>query len=123
MTTNTSTIELNRRRIAVAYLDFCQRHFGGKWADVVMSKKKVVRVEISQKSIEAVMGEFIENMLRAEFGISAGQQQIANSYDAMLSKDRSHLTQLGKDAMEEALLDAVAYQQQNPNSTLLQVVM
>ncbi|CAI1046662.1 hypothetical protein [Serratia ficaria] len=115
-------IELNRRRIALAYLDFCQRHFGGKWSDVVVTKKKVVRVDLTQECIEALMKEFIENMVRAEFGITGGQEQIAKSYDAMLSKDRSRLTPLGKSAMEEALIDAVAYKLNNPSSQLLQVV-
>lgn len=115
-------IALNRRRIIIAYLDHCQRHFGGKWSDVVISRKKVVRVEITEKSIEKVMQEFIENMVRAEFGISGGQEQIAKTYDTMLSKDRSHLTMFGKDTMAEAMLDAVAYQLNNPSSELLKVV-
>jgi hypothetical protein len=115
-------IELNRSRIALAYLDYCQRHYGGKWADVVITKRKGVRVDLTQQSIEALMKEFIENMIRAEFGIAAGQQQIANSYDAMLSKDRSSLTAIGKAAMAEAMIDAVAYKLNNPSSELLQVV-
>ena len=117
-----NNIALNRRRIALAYLDFCQRHFGGKWSDVVISKKKVVRVDLNQECIEALMQEFIENMVRAEFGIAGGQEQIAKSYDAMLSKDRSRLTPLGKSVMEEAFIDAVAYKLNNPSSQLLQVV-
>ncbi|EFE96672.1 hypothetical protein [Serratia odorifera] len=117
-----NNITLNRRRIALAYLDFCQRHFGGKWSDVVISKKKVVRVDITQECVEALMQEFIENMIRAEFGIAGGQEQIAKSYDAMLSKDRSRLTPLGKSVMEEAFIDAVAYKLNNPSSQLLQVV-
>ena len=117
-----NNIALNRRRIALAYLDFCQRHFGGKWSDVVISKKKVVRVDLTQECVEALMQEFIENMVRAEFGIAGGQEQLAKSYDAMLSKDRSRLTPLGKSVMEEAFIDAVAYKLNNPSSELLQVV-
>lgn len=122
MTQWINKIALNRSRIANAYLDYCQRHYGGKWADVVITKRKGVRVDLTQESIEALMKEFIENMIRAEFGIAAGQQQIANSYDAMLSKDRSSLTAIGKAAMEEAMIDAVAYKLNNPSSQLLQVV-
>ncbi|WP_439040360.1 hypothetical protein ACSJLR_002787 [Serratia bockelmannii] len=122
MTQWINNIALNRRRIALAYLDFCQRHFGGKWSDVVISKKKVVRVDLTQECVEALMQEFIENMVRAEFGIAGGQEQIAKSYDAMLSKDRSRLTPLGKSVMEEAFIDAVAYKLNNPSSQLLQVV-
>ncbi len=122
MTQWINKIALNRSRIANAYLDYCQRHYGGKWADVVITKRKGVRVDLTQESIEALMKEFIENMIRAEFGIAAGQQQIANSYDAMLSKDRSSLTAIGKAAMAEAMIDAVAYKLNNPSSQLLQVV-
>ncbi|MGF2654827.1 hypothetical protein ACQUWL_20255 [Serratia marcescens] len=122
MTQWINNIALNRRRIALAYLDFCQRHFGGKWSDVVISKKKVVRVDLTQECVEALMKEFIENMVRAKFGIYASQEQIAKSYDAMLSKDRSRLTPLGKSVMEEAMLDAVDYKLNNPSSQLLQVV-
>lgn len=115
-------IEKNRRYIALAYLDFCQRHYGGKWADVLFpQKRKAVRVDVTQKSIEEVMRVYIEDMLRAEFGIAEGQKQIAKSYDAMLSHN-GKLTPLGVTSMEEAFVDAVTDKLQNPNSTLLQVV-
>ena len=89
---------------------------------MVISKKKVVRVDLTQECVEALMKEFIENMVRAEFGIAGGQEQIAKSYDAILSKDRSRLTPLGKSAMEEMMIDAVACKLHNPSSRLLQVV-
>lgn len=115
-------IELNRKRIALAYLNFCQRHYGGKWADVLLPRKrKAVRVDVSLNSIEQVMKIYIENMLCAEFGIVAAQQQITTSYDAMLSHT-GKLTPLGVTSMEEAFVDAVTDKLQNPNSTLLQVV-
>ncbi|WP_211130349.1 hypothetical protein [Serratia surfactantfaciens] len=121
MTQWINNIALNRRRIALAYLDFCQRHFGGKWSDVVISKKKVVRVDLTQECVEALMQEFIENMLRAEFGIASGQEQIAKSYDAMLTK-RHSLSALGATSMQDMMIDAVAYKLHNPSSQLLQVV-
>ncbi|MGQ6548276.1 hypothetical protein ACUNEV_12135 [Serratia sp. IR-2025] len=115
-------IELNRGRIAKAYLDFCQRHYGGKWADVLIPRRrKAVRVDVTQKSIEEVMRVYIEDMIRAEFGIAEGQKQIAISYDAMLTSAEK-LTPLGATSMEEAFVDAVAYKLLHPESTLLQVV-
>ncbi|WP_288445367.1 hypothetical protein [uncultured Serratia sp.] len=121
MTQWINNIALNRRRIALAYLDFCQCHFGGKWSDVVISKKKVVRVDLTQECVEALMQEFIENMLRAEFGIASGQEQIAKSYDAMLT-ERHSLSALGATSMQDMMIDAVAYKLHNPSSQLLQVV-
>lgn len=118
---NKNKIDMNRQRIALAYIDFCQRHYGGKWADVVVSKRKGVRVELTQQSVEALMKEFIEEMLRGEFGISAGQEQITKSYDAMLTHE-GKLTPLGATAMEEMMADVVAYKLQNPKSTFLQIV-
>ncbi|HBE9082234.1 hypothetical protein [Serratia fonticola] len=115
-------IEKNRQRIALAYLDFCQRHYGGKWADVLIPRRrKAVRVDVTQKSIEEVMRVYIEDWLRAEYGIAEGQKQIAVSYDAMLTGD-GKLTPLGATSMEDAFVDAVAYKLLNPGSTLLQVV-
>ncbi|QGH60197.1 hypothetical protein [Serratia proteamaculans] len=77
-------IELNRSRIALAYLDYCQRHYGGKWADVVITKRKGVRVDLTQESIEALMKEFIENMIRAEFGIAAVAYKLNNPGSQLL---------------------------------------
>ncbi|RDL25076.1 hypothetical protein [Serratia fonticola] len=115
-------IDKNRQRIALAYLDFCQRHYGGKWADVfIPRRRKAVRVDVTQKSIEEVMRVYIEDMIRSEFGIADGQKQIAISYDAMLTGG-GKLTPLGATSMEEAFVDAVAYKLLNPGSTLLQVV-
>ncbi|WP_129543399.1 hypothetical protein [Serratia sp. 1D1416] len=119
----TNKIDLYRTRIALAYIDFCRRHYGGKWADVIVGqkKKKAVRVDISQQSIEMLMKEFIETMLRAEFGKENGEQSITSSYDAMLSHT-GKLTPLGVTALGDMMIDAVAYKLQNPNSQLLQVV-
>lgn len=120
MSGDINNIERNRERIAIAYLDFCQRNYGGKWVDVTVGRKKV-RVDVTQQSIEAVMKEFIENLLRAEFGIAAGQQQIVYAYNEMLSADHG-LTQSAVSFLEEAMQEAVADKLAHPKSTLLQVV-
>lgn len=121
MSDKINKIELNRRRIALAYLDFCQRHYGGDWANVTINKA-MVRVEVSQVSIELCLKEIVEKQLRAEYGIADGQRQIATSYGAMLNRDASKLTPLGAQVMEEMMLDAVTDKLQNPDSILLQVV-
>ncbi|MFV8926266.1 hypothetical protein ABQ431_08225 [Serratia fonticola] len=121
MSMKINLIDLNRKRIALAYLNFCKKQYGGEWADIVISKHKGVRIDITISNIEALMKVYIENMLCAEFGIANAQKQVAASYDAMLDQF-GKLTPFGEDAMDDMMRDAVAYKLENPDSTLLQVV-
>ncbi|HBE9089091.1 TPA: hypothetical protein KNG84_001098 [Serratia fonticola] len=121
MAVKINLIELNRKRIALAYLNFCKKQYGGEWADIVISKRKGVRIDITISNIEALMKIYIENMLCAEFGLAAAQKQVTVSYDAMLD-ELGKLTPLGEGAMDDMMRDAVAEKLQNPGSKLLQVV-
>lgn len=114
-------IELNRGRIAKAYLDFCQRHYGGQWVELVLPKGKAVRADITLKSLEQCMTAMIEQPGYAEFGRVGGQSSIETLYDRMLSSLHK-LTPLGATVMEEMMAAAVSDALENPGDTTLQVV-
>lgn len=120
MSAKINKIERYRMRIALAYLDFCQRHYRGQWVDVVLENTAPIRVDISQKSIEQIMQRFIENQLRAEFGAEA-ELAIKKAYDAMLGT-HSGLTALGVTTLEDTMKALVADKLQNPDNFVLQVV-
>lgn len=122
MSASVNKIELNRRRIALAYLDFCQRHFYGKWVNVVLESKARVRVEITQQSIEHCMLTLIEQPGYEEFGRLAGESNITTLYTGMLNRDASKLTPLGVTVLEEMMLAAVTDALQHPEKNTLQVV-
>ncbi|WON77802.1 hypothetical protein [Serratia sp. UGAL515B_01] len=121
MSEKINLIELNRRRIAAAYLDFCQRHYGGKWVDIVVSQRKGVRVDITQQSIERCMIAQIEESCREEFGRKEGDNHITKLYGGMLSRNHC-LTFIGSTVMEEMMKAAVSDALENPGKTPLQVV-
>ncbi|HBE9078603.1 hypothetical protein [Serratia fonticola] len=114
-------IEKNRQRIALAYLDFCQRHYCGEWAEVVVSENKGVRVYLSQQSIEQCMTTLIEQPGYEEFGQKVGDSHISTLYSGMLSSLHK-LTALGETVMEEIMVAAVSDALANPGETTLQVV-
>jgi hypothetical protein len=114
-------IEKNRQRIALAYLDFCQRHYCGEWAEVVVSENKGVRVYLSQQSIEQCMTTLIEQPGYEEFGQKDGDSHISTLYSGMLSSLHK-LTALGETVMEEMMVAAVSDALANPGETTLQVV-
>lgn len=121
MSKKLNKVQLNRRRIAAAYLDFCQRHAGGNWSDVVVDSNKVVRIDVSQESIEQVMSLFIENQLVAEFGISSSQSMITSAYDAMMNHN-GKLTPMGVTWLKDAMAAAVTDKLENPGGEMLQVM-
>ncbi|OKP31330.1 hypothetical protein [Serratia fonticola] len=114
-------IEKNRQRIALAYLDFCQRHYGGQRVELVLPKEKAVRVDITQQSIEQCMTSMIEQPGYAEFGRVGGQSSIETLYDRMLSSLHK-LTPLGVTVMEEMMAAVVSDALENPAEAPLQVV-
>ncbi|UAN58877.1 hypothetical protein [Serratia sp. JSRIV004] len=116
-----SKIELYRGRIALAYLDFCQRHYCGEWAEVVVSENKGVRVYLSQQSIEQCMVALVEQPGYEEFGQKEGDSHISTLYSGMLSSMHK-LTPLGETVMEEMMVAAVSDALENPGETTLQVV-
>ncbi|MFV9079401.1 hypothetical protein ABQ397_24270 [Serratia fonticola] len=114
-------IELYRGRIATAYLGFCQKHYGGEWAEVVISARKGVRVDVSRQSIEHCMATLIEQPGYEEFGRQAGDEHITKLYSSMLSSMHG-LTPLGAIVMKEMMAAAVSDALENPGETTLQVV-
>lgn len=113
MSNKINLIEKNRQRIALAYLDFCQRHYGGQWVELVLPKGKAVRADITLKSLEQCMTSMIEQPGYAEFGRVGGQSSIETLYDRMLSSLHK-LTPLGATVMEEMMAAAVSDALENP---------
>ncbi|KFK95055.1 MULTISPECIES: hypothetical protein [unclassified Serratia (in: enterobacteria)] len=121
MSERINLIEINRRRIITAYLGFCQGHYGGGWADIVLPKNNVVRVYVTQKSLEQCMVSLIEHPGYEEFGRQAGNTHITTLYHGMLTC-KHKLTALGTTVMEEMMKAAVSDALENPGKSTLQVV-
>lgn len=122
MSEKLNQIARDRIRIARLYIDYCMRHYGGKWSDVVVTKKKIVRVDITEKSICFILIKFIENLSCSEHGLVEGRGRVVNLYSQMLNKDAGKLTPLGATVMIETMLAAVIDAIENPLNNELQVV-
>lgn len=120
---NKERIERERQRIALTYIEYCQRHFGGSQAFVTLPFKKLpVVVEISELSLSQIMINHIERLVYEVRGLNDGEQAIVETYASMFNSIRRKLTPSGHDFMKEMLVDAVTEALQNPKTADLQVV-
>ncbi|KGA39557.1 hypothetical protein KU75_21855 [Pectobacterium odoriferum] len=116
-----SQIELERKRIARLYVDFCQRHYGSSVAILKLSDGTKTTVEVSENNITACMVKYIESAGAEEFGLEAAISQIKTLYINMQNKDGSKLTPLGFEVMNEMVAAAVSDAIENNGANVLEV--
>ncbi|MER3384919.1 hypothetical protein [Pectobacterium aroidearum] len=114
-------IELERKRIARLYVDFCQRHYGSGVAILKLENGNKTTVEVSEGNVSACMVKYIENAGVEEFGLDAATSQIKMLYVNMQNKDGSKLTPLGFEVMSEMILAAVSDAIENKGINVLEV--
>ena len=120
---NKERIERERQRIALTYLEYCQRNFGGSQAFVTLPSKKLpVVVEISELSLSQIMINHIERLVYEVRGLKEGEQAIIDTYAAMFDSVRGKLTPSGHDFIKEMMVDAVTEALQDPKHSDLQMV-
>lgn len=121
--TNKEKIERDRQRIALAYLEYCGRHYGNGQAFVTLPSHKLpVVVDVSELSLSQSMINHIERLVYEVRGLNDGEQAIVETYASMFNSIRGKLTPSGHDFMKEVLVDAVTEALQNPKTADLQVV-
>lgn len=121
--TNKERIEKERQRIALAYLDYCGRHFGKGQAFVTLPSHKLpVVVEITELSLSQSLINHIERLVYEVRGLKEGERAIIDTYAEMYDSVRGKLTPSGHDFIKEMMADAVTEALQNPNNADLQVV-
>lgn len=121
--TNKERIEKERQRIALAYLDYCRRHFGKGQAFVTLPSHKLpVVVEITELSLSQSMINHIERLVYEVRGMKEGEQTVAEIYGAMFNSNHGKLTAYGHEFMSEMMADAVTEALQDPSNAELQVV-
>lgn len=122
--TNKEKIERDRQRIALAYLDYCSRHFCGYQVPVTVPTSKLpVLVEITEVSLSQIMIGHIERLVYEVRGTADGEQAVVDTYASMFNPSRGKLTPAGHDFMKEMMADAVTEALQNPKASDLQVVI
>ena len=120
---NKERIERERQRIALTYIEYCQRHFGGSQAFVTLPSKKLpVVVEISELSLSQIMINHIERLVYEVRGLKEGEQAIIDTYAVMFDSGRGKLTPSGHDFIKEMMVDAVTEALQDPKHSDLQMV-
>lgn len=120
---NKERIERERQRIALTYIEYCQRHFGGSQAFVTLPSKKLpVVVEISELSLSQIMINHIERLVYEVRGLKEGEQAIIDTYAEMYDSVRGKLTPSGHDFIKEMMIDAVTEALQDPKHSDLQMV-
>lgn len=120
---NKERIERERQRIALTYIEYCQRNFGGSQTFVTQPSKKLpVVVEISEVSLSQIMINHIERLVYEVCGLKEGEQAIIDTYAAMFDSVRGKLTPSGHDFIKEMMVDAVTEALKEPKHSDLQMV-
>jgi hypothetical protein len=120
----THSIELNRKHIAVAFVDYCKRRSGGHpVCTVTVNRQQVILGELSADAVHRCLTDCFEVECYKKYGQANSLKLLATTYSGMLNKDNSKLTSEGIEFMTSLMSNAVEMALKNPQDNTLGLEM
>lgn len=115
MTRKTHSLEINRRHIADAFINYCRLRNSGSAVLNLMVKKQVVALDnLTAAAVENCLVHSIELQCFSKFGRDGGLPMLVETYSGMMTKDNSRLTPEGVEFMNEVMTAAITAALANP---------
>lgn len=119
-----NSLELNRNRIAGAFLEYCKRLSGGHpLCTVKVKRKQVILGELSTDAVCRCLKDCFEAQCNKEYGQASSIELLTSTYSGMLNKDNSKLTQEGIEFMADIMSNAVEIALTHPKNNSLGLEM
>lgn len=116
MNQKNNALELNRKHIADAFVNYCCLQNGGSAMTNVVVKRQVVELgNLTPKTVANCLINSMELQCFNEFGRDRSVMMLSETYAGMLSKDNSRLTSEGVEFMNEVMKTAVIAVLSNPS--------
>ena len=110
-----NSLELNRKHIADAFVNYCcLRNGGSAMMNVVVNRQVVALGNLTLEAVASCLINSMELQCFRKFGRDKGVTMLAETYAGMLSKDNSRLTFDGVEFMNEVMKTAVTAALANP---------
>nr|DAM78901.1 MAG TPA: protein of unknown function (DUF5375) [Caudoviricetes sp.] len=117
MKNSNNSLELNRKHIADAFINYCRLRNNGSAVLNLMVKRQVVALDnLTESAISNCLINSIEFQCLRKFGSDKGLSMLSETYAGMLTKDNSRLTSEGVEFMNEVMKEAVTAALGNPNN-------
>lgn len=108
-------IELNRKHIAQAFVDYCRRRNGGlPVMAVTIGKQSIILSGLTVEAISRCLTDCFEVACFQKFGRNKGLEQVTSAYSGMLNRDNTKLTQEGIEFMTAVMNNSVEIALKNP---------
>ncbi|MBE0149628.1 hypothetical protein [Serratia sp. PL7] len=118
------SLELNRKHIAEAFVEYCKRRSGGHpVCTVIAGGKPVILGDLTAGAVHRCLTDCFEVECFKTYGQANSLQLLSSTYPGMLSKDNSKLTPEGIEFMEGLMSNAVEIALKNPKDNTLGLEM
>jgi hypothetical protein len=108
MSQKNNSLELNRKHIADAFVNYCRlRNDGSAMINVVVKRQVITLSDLTPQAVASCLINSMEIQCFSEFGRDKGVPILMETYAGMLSKDNSRLTSEGVEFMNEVMKTAV----------------
>lgn len=115
MSQKNNALELNRKHIADAFVNYCcLRNGGSAMMNVVVKRQVVALGNLTPEAVANCLINSIELQCLHKFGRDKGLPMLNETYAGMLNKDNSRLTPDGIEFMNEVMKEAVTAALENP---------
>lgn len=115
MKNSNNSLELNRKHIADAFINYCRLRNNGSAVLNLMVKRQVVALDnLTESAISNCLINSIELQCLRKFGSDRGMSMLSETYAGMLTKDNSRLTSEGVEFMNEVMRETVTSALENP---------
>lgn len=115
MKNSNNSLELNRKHIADAFINYCRLRNNGSAVLNLMVKRQVVALDnLTESAISNCLINSIELQCLRKFGSDRGMSMLSETCAGMLTKDNSRLTSEGVEFMNEVMKETVTSALENP---------
>lgn len=117
MNQKNNALELHRKHIADAFVNYCRMHNAGLALINVVVKRQVITLsDLTPTAVACCLINSMELQCFRKFGRDKGMPILMETYAGMLSKDNSRLTSEGVEFMNEVMKTAVTAALENPKN-------
>jgi hypothetical protein len=117
-------LELNRKHIAGAFVEYCKRRSGGHpVCTVKVKRKQVILGELSTDAVCRCLKDCFEAQCHKEYGQAGSTELLTSTYSSMTNKDNSKLTEEGIEFMADIMSNAVEIALKDPKNNSLGLEM
>ena len=115
MNQKNNALELNRKHIADAFVNYCRLHNAGlAMINVVVKRQVITLSDLTPTAVVRCLINSMELQCFRELGRDKGIPILIETYAGMLSKDNSRLISEGVEFMNEVMKTAVTAALENP---------